>query len=39
MFKYKVIKLASMALSWQEMNEVSLMVKELSRSILVGSWC
>lgn len=39
MFKCKVIKLASMALSWQEMNEVSLMVKELSRSILVGRWC
>ena len=39
MFKYKVITLASMALSWQEMNEVSLMVKELSRSILVGRWC
>lgn len=39
MFKYKVIKLASMLLSWQEMNEASLMVKELSRSILVGRWC
>ena len=39
MFKYKVIILASMVLSWQEMNEVSLMVKELSRSILVERWC